>query len=52
VAAIIKSPYGSERILVGGAEPAGGTPEQLSAMMKDDHQRWSEIIRTMKIDGE
>jgi len=52
VAAIIKSPYGSERILTGGAEPAGGTPEQLSAMMKADHQRWSEIIRTMKIDGE
>jgi tripartite-type tricarboxylate transporter receptor subunit TctC len=52
VAAIIKSPYGSERILVGGAEPAGGTPEELSAMMRADHQRWSEIIRTMKIDGE
>jgi len=49
VAAIIKSPYGSERILVGGAEPAGGTPEQLSAMMRADHKRWSEIIRTMKI---
>ena len=52
VAAIIKSPYGSERILTGGTEPAGGTPEQLSAMMKADHQRWSEIVRTMKIDGE
>jgi tripartite-type tricarboxylate transporter receptor subunit TctC len=52
VAAIIKSPFGSERILVGGAEPAGGTPEQLSAMMRADHQRWSEIIRTLKIDGE
>ncbi|MGH7187221.1 MAG: tripartite tricarboxylate transporter substrate-binding protein [Pseudomonadota bacterium] len=49
VAAIIKSPYGTERILAGGAEPAGSTPEQLSAMMKADHQRWSEIIRTMKI---
>ncbi len=49
VAAIIKSPYGSERILAGGAEPAGSTPEQLSAMMRADHERWSEIIRTMKI---
>lgn len=49
VAAIIKSPYGSERILAGGAEPAGSTPEQLSAMMRVDHERWSEIIRTMKI---
>lgn len=49
VAAIIKSPYGSERILTGGAEPAGGTPEQLTALMAADHQRWSEIVRTMKI---
>jgi tripartite-type tricarboxylate transporter receptor subunit TctC len=49
VAAIIKSPYGAERILAGGAEPAGSTPEQLSAMMRADHERWSEIIRTMKI---
>jgi tripartite-type tricarboxylate transporter receptor subunit TctC len=49
VAAIIKSPYGSERILSGGAEPAGGTPEELNALMRADHQRWSEIIRTMKI---
>jgi tripartite-type tricarboxylate transporter receptor subunit TctC len=52
VAAIIKSPYGAERILAGGAEPAGSTPEQLSAMMRADHERWSEIIRTMKIGTE
>ena len=52
VAAVIKSPYGSERILAGGAEPAGSTPEQLNAMMRADHKRWSEIVRTMKIDAE
>ncbi len=52
VATIIKSPYGTDRIVAGGAEPAGGTPEQLSAMMQADHKRWSEIVRTMKIDGE
>jgi tripartite-type tricarboxylate transporter receptor subunit TctC len=52
VAAIIKSPYGMERITSGGAEPAGGTPEALSALMLADHKRWSEIIRTMKIGGE
>lgn len=52
VAAIIKSPYGTERILAGGAEPAGGTPEQLNALMRDDHKRWSEIISTMKIGAE
>jgi tripartite-type tricarboxylate transporter receptor subunit TctC len=52
VAAIIKSPYGSERIFAGGAEPAGSTPEHLAAMMQADHKRWSEIIRTMKIDAD
>ena len=52
VAAIIKSPYGTERILSGGAEPAGGTPEELTALMQADHRRWSEIIRTMKIGAE
>lgn len=52
VAAIIKSPYGSERILKGGAEPVGSTPERLNAMMKADHERWSEIIRTQKIGAE
>jgi tripartite-type tricarboxylate transporter receptor subunit TctC len=52
VAAVIRSPTGSERIIAGGAEPAGGTPEELNAMMRADHKRWSEIIRTLKIDGE
>ena len=52
VAAIIKSPSASERIIAGGAEPAGGTPEALNAMMLADHKRWSGIVRTMKIDAE
>jgi tripartite-type tricarboxylate transporter receptor subunit TctC len=52
VVAIIKSPQGSERILKGGAEPAGSTPGQLNSMMKADHERWSEIIRTANIGAE
>ncbi len=52
VAAIIKSPSGTDRIVAGGAEPAGGTPEQLNAMMLADHKHWSEIIQTMKIGAE
>ena len=52
VAGIIKSPAASERIIAGGAEPAGGTPEELNAMMRADHKRWSDIIRNMKIDAE
>ena len=52
VAAVIRSPSASERIIAGGAEPAGSTPEELNAMMLADHKRWSEIIRTVKIDAE
>jgi tripartite-type tricarboxylate transporter receptor subunit TctC len=52
VVAIIKSPYGTERIVAGGAEAAGSTPEELNAMMRADHKRWSEIVRTMKIDAD
>ena len=52
IVAIIKSPYGTERIVNGGAEPAGSTPEALNAMMRADHKRWSEIISTMKIQPE
>src|SRR5262245_38311920 len=52
VTAIIKAPSSAERIIAGGAEPAGGTPEELNAMMVADHKRWSGIIKTMKIDAE
>ncbi len=52
VVAIIRSPYGTERIVAGGAEAAGSTPEELNAMMRADHQRWSEIVRTMKIEAD
>ena len=52
VAAILKSPSGTARILAGGAEPAGGTPEALTALMQADHKRWAEVIKTMKIGAE
>lgn len=52
IVAVIKSPYGTERIVAGGAEAAGSTPEQLNAMMRADHKRWSEIVRTMKIEAD
>ena len=50
VVAVIKSPHGTERIVAGGAEAAGSTPEHLNAMMRADRKLWSEIIRTMKIE--
>jgi tripartite-type tricarboxylate transporter receptor subunit TctC len=49
VSTIIKSAHGIERITSGGAEPAGGTPDELNAIMRADHKRWSGIITTMKI---
>jgi tripartite-type tricarboxylate transporter receptor subunit TctC len=52
VAELIRSPAGSERIISGGAEPVGGTPQQINALMAADHKRWAEIIRTMKIGAE
>src|SRR5262245_24237013 len=52
IVAVIKSPLGTERIVAGGAEAAGSTPEALNAMMRADHKRWSEIVRTMKIEPE
>ena len=52
VVAIIKSPYGTERIVAGGAEAAGSAPDELNAMMRADHQRWSEIVRAMKIEAD
>ena len=42
----------SERIVSGGAEAAGSTPEALNALMRADHKRWSGIIPTMQITPE
>jgi tripartite-type tricarboxylate transporter receptor subunit TctC len=28
-----------------GAEPSGGTPEQFSALIKDDITRWGKIVK-------
>jgi tripartite-type tricarboxylate transporter receptor subunit TctC len=49
IAAVIRSPQGTERIVSGGAEAAGSTPEELNALMRADHKRWSETVRSMNI---
>ena len=49
ISAIIKSPEGRERILTGGAEPMTSTPQAFSALMADEHRRWSDIIKAAKI---
>lgn len=40
------------RLAAEGAEPAGGTPEELGAYHKADYERWARVIRTAGIKGE
>jgi len=34
-----------ERLLTMGAEPAGGSPEQFAALMKNEREKWGKFIR-------
>jgi tripartite-type tricarboxylate transporter receptor subunit TctC len=38
-----------ERITAQGDEPGGGGPEDLGTMMKRDHARWGDVVRTNNI---
>jgi tripartite-type tricarboxylate transporter receptor subunit TctC len=39
------SPDMKKRLLEQGAEPVGSTPEEFSAMLKDDVARWAEVVK-------
>ncbi len=41
-----------KRLAADGAEPAGGSPADLAAYHKTDHQRWQKVIRSAGIKGE
>ncbi len=41
----LKHPELRERMLVGGAEPVGGTPEQFAAHIRAEVPRWAQVIR-------
>jgi len=46
IARILQLPEMKDRFLVTiGADPVGGTPEQLAADVKADHARWATIVR-------
>jgi tripartite-type tricarboxylate transporter receptor subunit TctC len=45
----LQDPQARERITTQGDEPGGGTPEELGAMMRRDHQRWGEVVRANNI---
>lgn len=40
------SPDTQKRLLEQGAEPVGNTPEEFSAMLKDEVARWAEVVKT------
>ena len=41
-----------ERLLALGAEPGGGTPEQLAAYIAREIPKWAKIVKAAKIRGE
>jgi tripartite-type tricarboxylate transporter receptor subunit TctC len=41
-----RSPDMQKKLLEQGAEPVGNTPEEFSAMLKDEVARWAEVVKT------
>lgn len=52
LAQALQDPQARDRITAQGDEPGGGTPEDLGAMMRRDHQRWGEVVRANNIRAE
>jgi tripartite-type tricarboxylate transporter receptor subunit TctC len=44
-ARIVKSPEMMGRLTALGAEPAGSTPEEFTAFIKSEADKWSRVIR-------
>jgi len=42
---VLQMPDVRERLRAQGVEPVGGTPDEASAWLKRDYQRWGELIR-------
>jgi tripartite-type tricarboxylate transporter receptor subunit TctC len=49
---IIRIPEVRERLLSWGAEPVGGTPEEMDRMLTAERARWSEVVRLAGIERE
>jgi tripartite-type tricarboxylate transporter receptor subunit TctC len=41
----LQQPDLHKRLAEQGADPAGGTPEQFAALMRDDIQRWGKVVK-------
>ena len=49
---IIRIPEVRERLAGWGAEPVGGTPEEMDAMLTAERARWAEVVRRAGIERE
>ena len=49
VVAYLQTPEVRERLFNAAAEPVGSTPEQFTALMKSDIERWGKVIRAAGI---
>jgi tripartite-type tricarboxylate transporter receptor subunit TctC len=48
----LADPATRDKITAQGDEPGGGTPADMAAMMRRDHQRWGEVVRANNIRAE
>ena len=49
---ILRAPEVRTRLLEMGAEPVGGTPEDMDAMLTAERARWAEVVRRAGIERE
>ena len=49
---IVASPEIKTQFAAQGIEPAGGTPEQFGALIRDDSARWGKLIKAANIKSE
>jgi tripartite-type tricarboxylate transporter receptor subunit TctC len=49
---IVNDPAVKERLLAQGSESAGGSPEQLASLTREDMQRWADVVKAanMKVE--
>ena len=47
VANVVRMPDIRERLLQQGAEPAGGPPEELDKLMRDDIAKWGRVVKAL-----
>lgn len=49
IVAILRSPAATERLAADGSEAVGSTPEQFSAHMKAEMQKWGQVVKAAGI---